>query len=168
MTTPLVRTAGTTAIHVDLTCECPFSIAEEYAVAYLERAQAGGPEATVGISLPLPLPRFGRRVAISFGLATDVTERGRRHDEVRIVWASGSPLFPNFRGTIRFRIHRGSTLMTVDGSYDPPFGVAGAVFDRAIGRWIALASLRNLAGRLRNELERRQREWSATFAALEA
>lgn len=150
-----------TTVHAERPCECPFSVAESYAVDYLELAEKGGPEAFLHVPLFGGLPALRRRVQPSFGLAIDVAEAGRSHDEIRLRWASGSRLFPNFRGTVRFRIERTSTRVLVDGSYTPPLGRIGAAFDRLIGRHVAARTLDDLAGRIAHALERREREWEA-------
>jgi len=98
-------------------------------------------------------------------LAIDLVEEGRRHDEIRLRWSSGSKLFPNFRGTVRFRIEQTFTRVLVDGSYAPPLGVLGAAFDRFIGRHLAARTLDDLAGRIARALEKREREWEAAHPA---
>jgi hypothetical protein len=158
MSTAILDTKRTTSIHVERTCACPFSIAEEYAVQYLKQAEAGGPEAVVRVPLPL-LPTMSRKVSMSFGLAFDVSEAGRQHDEIRLHWNSGSPLFPNFRGTIRFRIDGTGSVIMIDGSYEAPFGRLGKWFDRIVGRRIAERTLADLARRISCDLEQKERGW---------
>jgi hypothetical protein len=154
-----------TTVHAEQTCDCPFSVAESYAVDYLEQAEKGGPEAILRVPLFGGLTAFRRRVQPSFGLAIDLVEEGRRHDEIRLRWSSGSKLFPNFRGTVRFRIEQTFTRVLVDGSYAPPLGVLGAAFDRFIGRHLAARTLDDLAGRIARALEKREREWEAAHPA---
>ena len=134
---------------------------ESYAVEYLERAEKGGPEALLRVPLFGGLPALRRRVQPTFGIAIDVVEEGRKHDEIRLRWKSGSRLFPNFRGTVRFRIDQSSTHVLVDGNYTAPLGRIGAAFDRLIGRHIAARTVDDLAGRIANALEQREREWEA-------
>lgn len=89
-----------TSVCVERICECPFSIAEEYAVEYLKQAEAGGSQAVIRAPIAPGAP-IGRKVKLSFGLSCDITEAGRQHQEIRLLWFSGSVLFPDFRGTIR-------------------------------------------------------------------
>jgi hypothetical protein len=154
-----------TAVHAERTSQCPFSVAESYAIDYLEQAEKGGPEAILRVPLFGGLPAVRRQVQPSFGLAVDVVEEGRKHDEIRLRWTSGSKLFPNFRGTVRFRIEQTATRVVVDGTYAPPLGWLGSTFDRWIGRHIAARSLDDLAGRIARALERREREWEAAHPA---
>jgi hypothetical protein len=154
-----------TTVHTERTSECPFSAAETYAVDYLEQSEKGGPEAFLRVPLIGGLLALRRRVQLSFGIAIDAVEEGRPHDEIRLRWSSGSWLFPNFHGSVRFRIERTSTRVLIDGSYAPPLGRIGAVFDRWIGRHIATQTLDDLARRIARALEQREREWEATHPA---
>jgi hypothetical protein len=140
---------------------CPFSIAQDYAVEYLRRAEAGQAEAEIRVPLAFFAGVFRRSVAIVFGLHYDVAERGRSHDEIRLHWNSGTPLLPDFRGTLRFRIAGTGTDVLIEGSYGVPLGMLGRIFDNVAGRHIARASLRDFARRIADALEANQREWRA-------
>lgn len=135
---------------------CPFSIAETYAVQYLGHAEAGAEIRVPLAFLPIVV---ARRVALTFGMHMDVVETGRAHDEIRLHWTTGTPLLPDFRGTVRFRIDGSGTVVLVEGSYRAPFGVLGRAFDALAGRHIAAASVRDLTRRLADHLEAREREW---------
>ena len=134
-----------TEISVSALSQCSFSIAEEYATEYLLRAEAGGPEATIRVPWPRPFWFLRHHVALSFGIHEDILESGRRHDEVRFHWKSGTRLLPDFRGTMRFRIEARHTRVHVDGGYTIPLGPAGYCFDRVVGKRLARASLQELA-----------------------
>jgi hypothetical protein len=142
---------------------CPFSIALEYTEDYFRAAQAGGEEAVIRLGAPRwgRWPIFGRRVAVSFGVRADVTDRGRSHDEVLLRWCGRSRLLPDFRGTVRMRIAGHRTRVIVEGEYVPPGGMLGVVFDVLLGRWIAHASLADLAARLAASLGEQERRWRA-------
>lgn len=71
----------------------------------------------------------------------------------------GRPLLPHFHGTVRFRIAGSATRVLVEGSYRPPFGSLGRLFDHLVGCHIARASVRDLARRLADYLEARERDW---------
>jgi hypothetical protein len=153
-----------TEISVSALAECSFSIAEEYATEYLRRAEAGGPEAAIRIPWPLPFAFLRHRVSFSFGIHEDVLEGGRRHDEVRFHWESGSRLLPNFRGTMRFRIESLRTRVNVEGGYIIPLGAAGYCFDRAFGNRLARACLQDLADRVAAHLGACESTWRAAHA----
>jgi hypothetical protein len=138
---------------------CPFSIAQEYAVEYLRRAEAGKSEAEIRVPVAFLPGLLRRRVAVTFGLHYDVAEKGRAHDEIRLRWSAGTPWLPDFRGTMRFRIAGTETDVLVEGSYRIPFGNVGRAFDNLAGRHIALASLRDLTRRIAGALETGERDW---------
>lgn len=106
-----------------------------------------------------PFAGLGHRVALSFGTHTDVLEPGRRHNEVRIHWESGSWMLPDFRGTLRFRIDALRTRIHINGSYRPPDGVLGRVFDHLLGRRIASSSMQELVDRIASHLTGREQRW---------
>lgn len=145
--------------------DCPFSIAQEYAVDYLRRAKDGLGVAEIRLPIRFLPAVLHRRVTLTFGLHFDTVEGGRAHDEIRVRWTSGTPLLPNFRGAVRFRIDGTGTIVVVEGTYDIPFGIAGRCFDAVIGRSIAQSSMRDLAERIATSLESDQRDWRAHIAA---
>lgn len=76
----------------------------------------------------------------------------------RIAWdagrtARGIPT-PGFTGTLTLGAGEdyGETELRLEGSYDPPGGVAGRAFDELIGRRIAHATLSALLGGIGDEL----------------
>lgn len=137
------------------TVRCPFSIAEEYVGDYLARAERGGAEGVLHVGA------LGRHVQLEFGRRCDLGEPGRHHDELVIHWTSGSPLLPDFQGTIDFRIAAPDTRVIVDGTYRPPLGWIGRVFDAYVGRHIAGATMRDLVDHLAADAETRERAWNA-------
>jgi len=156
---PTTSATRSTHVMVESIAVCPFSMAEEYAGEFLRAAEGHGPEASIGRS------RLRRDVTLSFGIQTDVAEDGRVHDELRVQWASGSRLLPDFNGSIRFRIDGERTRVLVDGTYAPPFGAFGTAFDRIAGRTIARASVQDLADRIAEHLTRREAGWRIAHAA---
>lgn len=138
---------------------CPFSVAQDYAIDYLRRAEAGTDDAEIRVPVAFWAGLIRRRVTISFGLHYDVVEAGRAHDEIRLRWTAGTRLLPDFRGTLRFRIAGKGTDVLIDGSYHIPFGILGRIFDSAAGRHLALASLRDLAQRIAASLVSSEHDW---------
>ncbi len=147
------------AVAVQKTCACPFSIAREYAELFLKGAETGGAEAFLSVPAPVSFLSLRRTGAMSFSLATDVTETGREHDEVVLHWTAGVRLLPDFRGTVRFRMEGLSTLVRLEGTYRPPFGRFGVIFDRTAGKWIAKRTFGDLLNRICRSLESQQRQW---------
>jgi hypothetical protein len=153
------RTPAKRLVTAEALARCPFSIAKDYAIDYLRRAEAGHEEAEVRVPVRFLPTVVRRRVAVTFELHLDVEEAGRSHDEIRVHWNSGTSLLPDFHGTVRFRIEGSSTRVLVEGSYRAPFGRLGRLFDHLIGRHIAWASVRDLAQRLASYLEIREGDW---------
>jgi hypothetical protein len=146
-------------VTVESVADCPFSMAQEYADEYLRAAEGNGPEGAIGV------PAVRRGVLLSFAIHSDVIEFGRSHDELRVRWRSGTALLPDFRGSVRFRIDGQRTRVLVDGTYAPPFGLLGAIFDRVVGQAIARASVRDFADRLAVFLTRREAQWRVAHEA---
>jgi len=108
-----------------------------------------------------------KRSPNSFGLAIDRevrVEAWRARDDqnlndiIRINWApEGSVALPKFQGTL---VAWGdgaprSSYIELDGLYDPPLGVAGQVFDAAIGHKIAESTAREFLEDLKRAIESR-------------
>jgi hypothetical protein len=100
-------------------------------------------------------------MAVTFGLHLDILEAGRTHDEIRVRWVSGTPLLPEFRGTVRLRIAGSGTLVLVEGSYRVSFDGLGRLFDQLVGSHIARMSVRDFTRRIASSLEARERVWRA-------
>ncbi len=146
----------TTSVLVERFVECPFAVTEDYAADYLRRAEAGGPESIVRASIfgsAAIVPR--RKVAVTFGLRRDAGNAERSHDEISIFWDARSWMFPNFNGSIRFEVSSRGTRLILSGSYQPPFGLTGRIFDDLFGRHIAAATMRDYLERLAIDLETR-------------
>jgi hypothetical protein len=151
-----VRTVAAEAL-----AACPFSIAQEYAADYFRRAETGHAEAEIRVPIFFMTTILRRRVGLTFGIHSDSTEAGRTHDEIRVRWSTGTPLLPDFHGTVRLRIAGLGTRVLVDGGYHAPFGLFGRLFDWCIGAYIARTSVSDLSHRVATHLEGREQEWRA-------
>jgi hypothetical protein len=151
----------TTHVHAEELADCPFSIAEEYAADYLRRAELGGAERELHVSLNGvgPFPGAGKTVCFSFGTRTDSDEIGRSHDLLSLQWTAGTPLLPQFHGALRFRIAGSRTRIVLDGSYLPPGGALGKIFDAVLGHRIAARTCQDLVNRIASDLTDRERAW---------
>jgi hypothetical protein len=156
----------TSHVRAERTASCPFSIAANYAATHLSDYKAPRRE-----PIRVPLARLGlplrgalaRRVAFSFGIHTHTIAASRRDDEeIYFTWQAGSRWLPDFRGTLRFRIasYR-ETPLKLEGTYDPPFGAFGALFDAVIGHHIAMATAEDLLSRVTEALETSERSFRA-------
>ncbi len=138
---------------------CPFSIAQDYALDFLVVAAAGGAESDIRVPLRFLPVSLHHKVLLKFAVHEDDADAGRPHKEIRLRWSAGSPMLPNFCGTVRFRIHAANTRVLVAGSYTAPFATAGRIFDAVIGRTVAVAGVTDLARRIAMYLETRQTAW---------
>ena len=104
------------------------------------------------LSVVVPIERIGidRRietskvVSVHFSPIRDADPASHR---TAISWEpEGGGPFPQFDGTIRLAAGDAtdSCCVVLEGSYDPPFGVAGDLFDALVGRHVARMTVRNL------------------------
>jgi hypothetical protein len=78
-------------------------------------------------------------------------------DSICVTWApEGTTVFPTFEGSLAIAAdgNPNATFIELDGSYDPPFGAAGQIFDAAIGQRIAQATAREFLKDLKDAVER--------------
>lgn len=87
-------------------------------------------------SLKLPGTSQARHeVTVKHELATAGGE-----SKLALSWDPQDPTVPRFAGTLSSGEKDGKTLLTLDGTYQPPLGVAGAAFDLVVGNKIAAAT----------------------------
>jgi hypothetical protein len=144
---------------VERVADCPFSVAHEYAAEFFRGAEDRGIEVRVPLRDFFYVVRGHVRkpVSLVFAAHPDELEGGRGHDALLIEWKAGTRLLPDFHGTLRLRIETvDSTRLTLEGTWRPPLGPFGRVFDPLIGRAIAKATMRDLVGRIAEALERRE------------
>ena len=78
------------------------------------------------------------------------------NDVIRIAWLpEGAMVFPRFAGSVAIcgQDDPARSYVELDGSYAPPFGAAGQLFDATIGRQIAQATARELLKDLKAAIE---------------
>jgi hypothetical protein len=75
----------------------------------------------------------------------DVTDDTMVHEALMVIWQSRMRLpLPDFHGLLTVRVWAPGTEISIRGSYVPPFGIAGQLFDSAIGWRIARMTLQRL------------------------
>jgi hypothetical protein len=135
------RSIARRAIALERSVDCPFSLALDEAeeiVALLER----------------PLPgSLGRVVTVRAERRTDLTEPGRRHDELAFECKTRSTWIPDFRGVLRFRFECPRTRILLTGSCRPPAGRIGAAFNRILGERLTISMLNGVLRRFGRTLE---------------
>lgn len=118
------------------------------------------PGAQMTITLRAPFDVSALKVGLT--LQRDVIARFAPLGDDRRAYAIGwQPVaagpFPAFAGTIFItenEFESNGSIVTLDGHYHPPMGVAGDVFDAIIGRHIAQASATDLLERITTYIDR--------------
>jgi hypothetical protein len=143
-------------------------VAHDYAEDFFTYAAHGGVELHVPLRdlAPTRGGQLRRRVRLVAQRRIDEHEPGRVHDALEIDWYAGTRFFPDFNGALRLRIESvDTTRLSLEGTYRPPFGRFGSVFDLLIGRRIARATMRDLLRRLGEAMEAREAAFRASASA---
>ncbi len=140
--------------------DCSFGRAQDYLYRYiasLPKDDAGKPILHLSVQASdLKLPgdtKVGKDVIAQFSRVED-----ERHlewiSEVRWAPKGGGP-YPTFDGSIRIQADEnyGSCTLILKGTYEPPLGALGQIFDAALGRRIAKATARTLLRELADAVE---------------
>lgn len=126
-------------------CECPFSTVMELAQRSLRES---------GQMQVSPVPAVAEKVSHATKLVDDGTDTARIHDALLLVWKpEHDTAFPDFRGVLTARPENRGVSMRLQGSYDPPFGMAGKLFDVIAGNRIAKRTMQRLLDRLIKDVE---------------
>jgi hypothetical protein len=140
---------------------CSTALTETYAEHYLE--DLGNPSGSVCFRLRVPTADLSipGGVVLEKGVIAKVS---RKFDDahinklITIEWEPEGGAFPRFSGTlIAEPVDDGSSTLILDGQYTPPGGAAGALFDGAVGFWIARATARELLRQIRDGVEAKYR-----------
>lgn len=110
------------------------------------------------VSIGIPLYKLGlptsvhiyRNVIVYFDLIPD-RSASPRHSAIRLSWKpTHGGAFPALTGNITSSANVTDATLHFSGRYRPPFGIAGMLFDRLIGRHIARIATQELL----NDIER--------------
>lgn len=136
-----------TNVRVTRFVDCPFSAVIDFA----QEALHGRSDITLS-----PAPSVRHHVTITAQIADDVSDAVRRHDALLLAWRPALAwLFPDFHGALTVRPKGHGAWIRIQGSYEPPFGVLGRIFDGAIGRYIAQITLARLLADIAGRTESR-------------
>ena len=137
---------------------CPYGLAQKY----LRGELAGdSPE----WQLHVTAPKSGIRLPFDLSKAVDVTVRAAADPmhfdrPWQVTWAphGGGP-YPTFDGTLTVRADENWDVAALElsGTYDPPMGIAGKVFDAVVGARLAAATAKELLAHLGRSIEERYR-----------
>lgn len=143
-----------TTIQESLRVACPYVRAREYLHEGLTQATRSGVPQVLNLTAPLP----GSGVELQKSVLVRYS-RGRdpmHFDEPWIVNWEPEPggAYPSFSGTLSVRSDEDYTgsIIEVSGAYAPPMGAAGALFDRALGRKIAAATMQALLAKIAGDM----------------
>lgn len=94
-------------------------------------------------------------VHVRHEVVQDVSDAARLHDAITLSWRPKVALFPTFDGFVSVRPHFKGSMLAIEGTYDPPFGWFGRIFDGMVGRVLATASLDYLLRRIGSDIGKR-------------
>ncbi len=138
--------------------KAPLSSVMEYVGDFFRQESVLRVETVARVSAP---------VIVAYELIDDATDVVRRHDACAIRWRPNRRFFPGFRGVITARPHFARACLSLEGEYVPPGGMAGAIFDALVGRWIARDSLGRLLREVADYAESRYRQFESGSPTIE-
>lgn len=134
-----------TTVHATRYVDCPFSAVIEYVDDTLRRRMDRALS---------PVPLLSARVRVHLRVVDDRTDPVRRHDALLLAWRPALPrLFPAFCGALTVRPKGRGAWLRIRGSYEPPLGAAGRLFDVIAGRALALRTLDRLLREIVRDVE---------------
>jgi hypothetical protein len=132
-------------IHDYTTVACPFDEVPDRLYAHFD-----GGDATLPLRVKIGDLKLERDV--EFHLANKPAYPGYKLLDVTWAPADGGP-YPRFAGTLSVAEDAvGWSRIELDGSYRPPFGIAGAAFDAAVGHRIAQGTATELLAEIKRIL----------------
>jgi hypothetical protein len=145
-----------THLRQQISVASPASIAESRLETYLSSLRGSSGVARFRLRVPVDAP-----LGVSIEREVRVEARRARDDEnlndlIRISWSpEAQTVLPTFKGTLIVWGDTGKKLsyIELDGSFTPPLGVAGQVFDETIGHQIAESTARELLKDLKRAIE---------------
>jgi hypothetical protein len=149
-----------THLNSSKTLTCPWV----RAIAYFDRYLTGLPQSERAeeheLRLRVPLASLGlpgqfaidQDVVASFAPLTD--PQGLDHG-ISVGWTPvGNAALPTFRGSLHITAEAvKSSVIVLDGDYEPPLGALGKMFDAAVGRRIAEATADELLKTIAERIE---------------
>ncbi len=140
-----------TKIRDAISVRCPVRSAPGYLSAYFDRQGEGEAGVTLTLHLTIVDVKLDREV-----VATLTTPKGAwPQNRFEFTWGpKAGGAYPTFEGHLDVEDDGPARCrLVLTGSYQPPYGIAGKAFDAALGKRIAVATIRELLDTLRNEIE---------------
>jgi hypothetical protein len=148
------------ALREEIYVNCPVSLARRHLSAFFSE------HTRLALRVPLGIPGLKTGLLMRRDVSATIKQVQAVSDafeDFSVNWeAIGGGPFPRFAGKIEVQGDEDydSFRLVLQGTYDPPLGVAGEAFDALVGRWIAIATARDLLERVREAVE-------ASYRALE-
>jgi Polyketide cyclase / dehydrase and lipid transport len=92
-------------------------------------------------------------VEVRYSLLYDWTKITPPRGGMAFAWRPGWRGFPSFGATLTVRPVGEETNLVLEGSYEPPGGVMGALFDRVVGQKLAARTMDALLDQLARNVE---------------
>jgi hypothetical protein len=151
------------------TADSPIGAALDDAAEFFAQLERERPLTKIRMPLRmfgLPFPgSLSHPVTFTFGTRTDRTQTGQQHDEIVFSWHTRTCLLPDMHGTVHLRIApQVHTALEITGTYNPPFGLLGHIFDAAIGRRLAQRTIDDFADHITAYVEDAQRAFCCQHA----
>jgi hypothetical protein len=135
-----------TNINESLRVECPYVRAKDYLMNAVSDASQAGLPGTLELTATLPATKaeFSKRVRVTYAAAIDPMH----FDQPWHVHWEPEPggIYPSFDGQLVVRADDSYRfgILELQGTYTPPLGAAGKLFDAALGHTIAAATAQRL------------------------
>jgi len=138
---------------------CPYNRARELLGAAVENAADGGEERLLRLTLGVPAVdgvEISKNVVVSVRRASDPAHFDQPW---QLHWEPVSGPYPVFDGTLTIRADEDYTtsILELQGAYEPPLGLVGVAFDSMLGSRIAHETARELLQRIGDMLESQYR-----------
>lgn len=132
---------------------CPYKIAREYLSGDMKELAQSHDPITLTLRAPLAGADVRKDVIVTFARSADPMH----FDEPWSVhWTpEGGGPYPDFKGELTVRADEDYTtaILELRGKYQPPGGIVGAAFDRALGTKIASATAKALLAEIAAGME---------------
>jgi hypothetical protein len=143
-------------LRATIVVDCPF----ETAIDRLGEALAHHAQFDVS-----PFPPLNETVHVGWAVVDDLHDDERDHDAISLHWTpEHGKYLPRFHGSVTVRPYYRKSTMRLSGDYEPPFGQAGKIFDRIVGRVLAWLTIRRVVRVLKAWTEERNVQYRADVA----
>ncbi len=140
---------------------CPYNRAQDILAKTLQPSASSGQPQIVLLALSdaaTPGVGMSKEVVVTFAAAIDPMHFDKPWS---VHWhPKGGGLYPDFDGilTVRADDTYKTAILELVGTYEPPLGAVGEVFDTVVGSRIASATARELLRKLGDDIEKEYRE----------